>query len=71
MRAKFKLTEKTELEGNYSRVKFQPVTGGSIENESFFKWTPYGSIDIGTINENVLKSMTVGKSYYVDFTEAE
>lgn len=70
MRAKFELTQKTEtLEGG--EVKFQPVVDGSPENESFFKWTPYGEISIGTINKTVLEQMTVGKQYYVDFTEAE
>ena len=71
MRAKFELIEKTELSGNCGRVKFTPVTGGSPENDSFFRWTPFGSIEIGTINQAVLDQMTVGKKYYVDFTEAE
>jgi len=70
MRAKFKLTEKTEMEGNSGKVKFQPVTGGSPENETFFKWTPYGQIEIGTINEEVLKQLEVGAEYFVDFTKA-
>lgn len=70
MRAKFKLVEKVQLEGNFGRVKFTPVTSGSPENESFFKWTPFGSIEIGTINEAVMAKLEVGKQYYVDFTEA-
>jgi len=69
MRAKFKLIEKTEIVGG-GKVKFQPVTGGSTENDSFFKWTPYGSIELGTINLTVLDTMIVGKDYYVDFTVA-
>lgn len=70
MRAKFKLMEKTETTYG-GKVRLEPVTGGSKENEEFFKWTPYGSIDVGTINDNVLKNMIVGKEYFVDFTLAE
>ncbi len=70
MRAKFKLIEKVILE-NGGRIKLVPVTSNSPENELFFKWTPFGEIIIGTINESVLNKMTVGKSYYVDFTETE
>ena len=69
MRAKFELIEKIETL-NGGRVKFQPVTGGSPENDSFFKWTPYGTIEIGTINKDVFSKLTVGQNYYVDFTEA-
>lgn len=69
MIAKFKLVEKTETEYG-GKVKFLPVVNGSAENENFFKWTPYGEISIGTINQIVLDKMTVGKDYYVDFREA-
>lgn len=70
MRAKFKLTEKTEtLNGGH--VNFEPVTSNSKENEEFFKWTPWGTIKIGTINEKALATMEVGKDYYVDFTKAD
>lgn len=69
MRAKFKLIEKTETEYG-GKVKLTPVTGNSVENEEFFKWTPYGEISVGTINPAVLAKMSVGKDYYVDFTEA-
>lgn len=69
MRAKFRLIRKVELlEGG--ELEFSPVTTGSAENESFFKWTPYGTITIGTVNETVLNAMQIGKEYYVDFTEA-
>ena len=66
-RAKFRCESVTTTESGKS-VKLQPVAGGSEENESFFKWTPYGSIEIGTINENV--NFVPGKEYFVDFTES-
>lgn len=67
-RAKFECQEVTNtVDGK--KVKLIPVVGGSEENENFFKWTPYGAIELGTINPNV--EFTPGKKYYVDFTEAE
>jgi len=67
-RAKFKCTEVTQLEVG-ERIKLEPVTSGSKENESFFKWTPYGQIMIGTINPDI--KFIPGSEYYVDFTEIE
>ncbi len=70
-RAKFKVTEVTEREGGGHEVKLLPVTGGSPENESFYKWTPGGNISLGTINEEAAKQFKPGKEFYVDFTPAE
>ena len=69
VRAKFKVESRTETTDGY-KVVLKPVTGGSPENESFFKYTPYGSIEIGTINAAAGAQLVPGKSYYVDFTEA-
>ncbi len=61
VRAKFIVEVVTEsLQGK--TIKLSPVTSGSEENKTFFKWTPFGSIEIGTINV---------KEYYVDFSAAE
>ncbi len=70
VRAKFKVESVT----NYQRggsVKLTPVTAGSAENESFFQHTPYGSIEMGTVNEEALKQFTPGAEFYIDFTEAD
>lgn len=32
-------------------LTFSPVYDGSPENKEFFKWTPSGSIYLGTLNE--------------------
>jgi hypothetical protein len=70
VRAKFKCTEISQTEYG-ERIKLTPVTGGSPENDQFFKWTPGGQIEIGTINPEAAKQFEVGKSFYVDFTLAE
>lgn len=54
-------------EGMWSYL-FYPVTGGSAENEQFFKWTPSGKFEFGVTEE---KKFEVGKTYYVDFTPAD
>lgn len=65
-RAKFNCQAVTHTaEGQ--EVVLTPVVGGSDENESFFKWTPFGEIKMGIVNPNV--NFTPGKDYYVDFTE--
>lgn len=66
VRAKFKCTE-----NNGEHVELEAVTSGSEENGAFFKWTPYGKLSMGTVNENAVKQFEVGKEYYLDFTPAE
>lgn len=70
VRAKFKVIEKAITE-NGEKIKLTPVISGSPENESFFKWTPFGQIEIGTVNPEAAKQFEVGKQYYIDFTKAE
>jgi hypothetical protein len=72
-RAKFVCTEvskRTGWGGNkyHYAAKFNVVTTGSSENESFFASTPTGMIEISTLKEDQFE---VGKSYYVDFTLVE
>lgn len=66
-RCKFKCEEKTEQINGY-KVCFKPVTHGSPENESFFKWTPYGSMEIGLVNNETAKLFDVGRDYYFDIS---
>jgi len=68
IRAKF-VCDKVEKNEDGTKISLTPVTNGSEENESFFSYTPYGSIEIGTVNPNV--KFEEGKEYYVDFTLAE
>lgn len=71
VRAKFEVAEKTESNNGGFSVKLYPVIGGSSENESFYKLTPAGSIELSTINKEAAAALEVGKQYYVDFTLAE
>lgn len=70
VRAKFKCTEVTITEYG-KKVTLVPVTGGSKENETFFKWTPYGKLEMGTVNDEAAAQFEPGKEYYIDFTKAE
>lgn len=70
VRAKFKCESKAQIVGG-TNIKLVPVTTGSPENEQYFKWTPFGSIEIGTLNEAAASQFIPGKEYYVDFTPAK
>lgn len=77
IRAKFYVGEKiTRASGNKDStstqvIKLFPVTHGSEENELFYRYTPYGSIELGLLNEETGKKFELGKEYYIDFTLAE
>jgi hypothetical protein len=74
VRAKFYVVsvKKTKfMDGLGSVVELTPVINGSDENKEFYKWTPSGRIELGTINEEAAKQFEIGKEYYVDFTPAE
>ncbi len=51
-------------------LKLIAVSDGSEENKKFFRWTPNGQITIGILNPEAWKQLELGKSYFVDFTEA-
>lgn len=75
VRAKFYVYSKQVVEyaggsAPQTQIKLKPVTSGSPENEAFFKATPGGSIDLNIVNEEAAKQLEVGKTYYVDFTQA-
>ncbi len=66
VRAKFRCTAKNQTETGYT-LTFEPVTSGSPENDSFYKWTPWGKLEMGTINDEAAKGFVPGQSYYLDF----
>jgi len=72
VKAKFKCFEKAITEAG-EKIKLQPVYDSNPESENgkFFKWTPYGSIEMGTVNPEAAKEFEVGKEYYVTFEKAE
>ncbi len=71
VRAKFKVTAVASDANNPDAggaVRLEPVTGGSAENEQFFRYTPGGGIDLNTVNSAALAQFQQGEEYYVDFT---
>jgi hypothetical protein len=70
IRAKFRVDERAERV-NGGKVILSPVIDGSEENKKFFLYTPYGKIEMGTVNEDAIKEFTPGREFYIDFTPAE
>lgn len=54
--------------GYLYEYEFQPVTGGSPENDQFFASTPGGSLKLTAVRDNLFEP---GKSYYLDFSVSE
>ena len=71
VRCKFKCVKKSIMEGNVGSVEMAPVTSGSEENQKFFKWTPWGKLEFGSINEEAMKQFEPGKEYFIDISPAE
>lgn len=71
VRAKFTVVEKTQYANESCTVKLLPVTGGSAENDLFFKYTPGGHIELYGLTIEAADRLQVKQSYYVDFTPAE
>ena len=69
VRCKFKCISKTETSDGF-KINMQPVVSGSKENEEFFTFTPYGSMEIGTVNHDAAAQIMVGHEYLIDITEA-
>lgn len=70
VRAMFTCEQKVKDDVGYNLI-FSAVTGDTELAEKFFKYTPYGTIMMGTINEHAAEQFEVGRSYFVDFTPAE
>lgn len=76
VRAKFKVESyETHLDhqskDELRNIKLTPVTGSSEENKKFFRWTPFGKIEIGTLNPEAWKQFPLGAEVYVDFNLVE
>jgi hypothetical protein len=79
VRAKFRVESKTELVSGktldgtilkQTEVKLSPVTAGSEENKTFWRWTPSGSITLGVLNQAAADQFVLGREYYIDFVTA-
>lgn len=73
VRAKFKCIQVLEStdSGGPKSIQLGAVVDDSPENKEFFRWTPYGRIEIGCVNEAASKKFEVGREYYVDFTQID
>jgi hypothetical protein len=75
VRAKYKVASKTYTKNGPNEealcsIKLFPVTTGSKENADFFKWTPSGSMDLGTVNQAAADALELGAEYFIDFIKA-
>lgn len=74
VRAKFVVDEVLEYKGNGETnytIRLSPVGPGTdpkSENSKFFKYTPSGRIELGTVNPAVSDQMKKGQEFYVDFS---
>lgn len=68
-RAKFKV-ERVEPNPECGRVVLRAVTGGSEENEQFFRWTPAGELDLQVVRPEIVDQFQVGQEFYLDLTPA-
>lgn len=80
-RLKFKCTQLTknagtkEVDGKWvpcelGGVILYPVMDGSAENKEFYRYTPAGSINFSTINEDALAQFVIGQEYYITVEKA-
>ena len=47
------------------------ITDRSETNKSWSKWTPSGNLTMHITNPDAFKEFQLGKTYYIDFSEAE
>ena len=74
VRAKFRCDAVARgIEGQPSTVMLSPVYDAdpNSENGKFFKATPWGKIELGTVNPVAAAAFVAGELYYVDFTRAD
>jgi hypothetical protein len=71
MRAKLKVEYTVKTGEESETLIMSPVTTGSEENKSFAKWTPWGKLELGISNPDLVGSFNPGDEFIVDFTRAE
>lgn len=69
IRAKMVVTQVTKFQHGACEVKLQPVTSGSEENKSFWKYTPSGEVRFHICNPEAMV-FEAGEEYYLDFQKA-
>lgn len=69
VRALFQCLEKIQTADGY-RIKFAAVYGDGELARKSFKHTPYGELEMGTVNDAAAAMFVPGRRYYLDFTPA-
>lgn len=72
--AKFRVESyETRLDRNEElrTIKLGVVYDGSEENKKFFKYTPSGRIELGTLNQSAWEQFPLGAEVYVEFKSSE
>jgi len=70
MRAKMKVNS-VKLIDNGEILEMQPVTNGTVEDNTYSKYTPSGNLTLTISNPDLYGKFKPGHKYYVDFTVAE
>lgn len=68
-RLKFGCVEASQ-EHDTCNIVLEPVVDGSLENESFWRWTPAGRLEFSTINEAAALMFEEGQEYYIEIHPA-
>lgn len=73
VRAKFEVIENKQDSEDGASISLQAVYDADPESENgkFFKYTPFGEINLEIVNPSAAKAFEVGKEYYVDFSLVE
>lgn len=77
MRAKFKISKVSELEGGNQELMMHAVGAksygpeGESEDNTFSRYTPAGTLTIWVNNPELAGKFAPGQSYYLDFTLAD
>ena len=69
LRAKFDCVAVTKYAGGSEQAQMQAALGAG--NEAWSQFTPSGSLTIAITNPAATGKLTPGKSYFLDFTEAQ
>lgn len=73
VRAKFRCDNIEPADDDLVTISMSPVYDSNPESENgrFWKYTPWGSVQLGTINKAASDQFEVGKEYFVDFSPAD
>ena len=72
VRAKFQVQKTSKMSWGGSEITMNPVSADEVpENQRFHKYTPSGTLIMSIDNPTAEEFFKLGKSYYLDFSNAE